>query len=207
LRGDFQAVAPIGRGLGPGGAVFGLQFRDGGQGELGGGGKGDVGALGQGQFEPAGAPGIAGAGLTAGLFDGMRNIFAPFGLGMIDAVIGEDVELTVGGGGEGEPGFFIQRPGVAGEMEIGAAVAFGLAVKAAVLDIHADGEADIGLGGQLFAVGLRFAGAMEMEDGGVAAGEHVGGQFDLHGAAGRRAARPRRRRGWGDGAGRGSHRH
>ena len=41
-------------------------------------------------------------------------------------------------------------------MKIRAAVALGFAVKIPVLDVHAHGQAHVGIGGQLFAVRAFF---------------------------------------------------
>ena len=59
-------------------------------------------ALGQRDFKPAGAVGVAAAGLSARLLDRMRNVFAPLRLRMVFAGVGKNAELTVFGGSERE---------------------------------------------------------------------------------------------------------
>ena len=68
-------------------------------------------------------------------------------------------------------------------MKIRAAVAFGLAVKIPVFDVHAHGQAHVGVGGQLFAARAFVRRAAELENGRVFALHHFGAQFDFHRAA------------------------
>ena len=71
---------------------------------FGGDNKRHVRALGQRQFKPAGAVGVAAAGLAARLLDRMRDVLAPFRLRMICAGVGKDAQLAVRSRREREAG-------------------------------------------------------------------------------------------------------
>src|SRR6266567_3762444 len=69
------------------------------------------------------------------------------------------------------------------EMVLGAAVAAGFPMEVAVLNVHPQGQAHVGFGGELFADGLLGGRPTELENGRVAALQHVSGHSDFHRAA------------------------
>ena len=64
-------------------------------------------------------------------------------------------------------------------MKIRAAVAFGFPVKIPVFDVKSDGQPHIGIGGQLFALGMFFSRPAEIKNRRVFAFNHFGAQFDF----------------------------
>lgn len=80
-------------------------------------------ALGQRHSEPAGTVGIAVGDLSAAGFKGMRDVFAPFGLGVVGAGGGGHPELSIGRGGEIETAESGARSDLLGEVVFCARIA------------------------------------------------------------------------------------
>ncbi len=76
-----------------------------------------------------------------------------------------------------------ERMRVGREMMFCASVAFGFPMEVPVLDVKARRQADVGVGGQLFAGRAPGAGAAEMKQRRVFPLDHFGAQFDFHRAA------------------------
>ena len=111
---------------------------------------------------------------------------------MIFAGIGKDAQLPVAGGREGKAGFWLlgvgswqlgQNVSVRREMKIRTAVALGLAVKIPVFDVHAHGQAHVGIRRKLFAECPVFRRPTEMKNRRVLSHGHFRAQLDFHRAA------------------------
>ena len=120
----------------------------------------------------------------------MRKVLAPLRLGMIVPRVRKNLQLTIRRRckPETDPGldFFgcrSQRLCVPGEVGFRPAVSPGLPVKAPVFNVHAHGQPDVGVGGQLLAGGPRGAWPVELKDGGVAPRNHAGPHPNLNRAA------------------------
>ena len=102
---------------------------------------------------------------------------------MIFAGIGKDAQLPVARGREGETNLILNFPRVRCEMKIRAVIAFCLAVKIPVFDVHAHSQAHIGVSGKLFADRKCFRRTAKVKDRRVLAHGHFRAQFNFHRAA------------------------